>query len=57
MNKPQKTVSRVCHKCGVELSQDPIAIRILERLDLADRPGTCANCAVDQGNVDMKAKA
>jgi hypothetical protein len=57
MNKPLKTVSRVCHKCGVELSQDPIAIRILERLDLADRPGTCANCAVDQGNVDTKAKA
>jgi hypothetical protein len=49
MNEISPELPRTCHKCGVLLIQDPIALRILARLDASNRPSTCAVCAVDQG--------
>jgi hypothetical protein len=49
MNEPNLEQPSTCHKCGVLLIQDPIALRILARLDVSTRPSTCAVCAVDQG--------
>jgi len=49
MNEISPELPRTCHKCGVLLIQDPIALRILARLDVSNRPSTCAVCAVDQG--------
>lgn len=38
---------RFCVSCGEKLNMSPLALRIIEKTNMANRPGTCAKCAVD----------